>query len=133
MSRFVAITNTTRGERLAARARLANRWWSRLLGLLGRGPLREGEALVLMPCQAVHMFGMRFPLDVAFLDERGGVVAIYHGLTPGSRSRWHRQARVAVEMPEGTLARSGTQPGDVMTWQPAPIEVMEWRPLVEGV
>lgn len=133
MSRFIAITNTTRGQHLAGRARLANRWWSRLLGLLGRGPLREGEALVLMPCRAVHMFGMRFPLDVAFLDERGGVVAIYHGLAPGSRSRWHRQARVAVEMPEGTLARSGTQPGDVMTWQPASIEVMEWRPLVEGV
>lgn len=133
MSRFVAITNATRGQRLAHRARLAERWWSRLLGLIGRRALREGEALVLVPCRAVHMLGMRFPLDVAFLDERGGVVAIYHCLEPGSRSGWHRRARVAVEMPAGTLARTGTLPGDVMAWEPVSIEVMEWRPLVEGV
>lgn len=119
MSRYVAVTNLTRGRRIAERARLADGWWSRLRGLLGRGPLGPGEALMLVPCRAVHMFGMRYPLDVAFLDERGGVVALYHHLLPGSRSRWHRQAVIALEMPAGTIARTSTARGDLLQWQPA--------------
>lgn len=133
MSRVLSVTNVTRGQRLADRARLADRWWSRLRGLLGRGPLGAGEALLLVPCRAVHMFGMRFSVDVAFLDKRGGVVAIYHRLEPGARSKWHHQAAVALEMPAGTLANTGTQAGDTIEWQPVPVEAVEWRPLLEGL
>jgi uncharacterized membrane protein (UPF0127 family) len=118
MNRYLAVTNLTRGRRLADRARLADRWWSRLRGLLGRGPLCAGEALILLPCRAVHMLGMRFPLDVAFLDNAGSVVAAYHGLAPGSRSQWHRRALLALEMPAGTLAATGTLPGDTLEWGP---------------
>jgi uncharacterized membrane protein (UPF0127 family) len=112
MKRYWSVTNRTRSRRLADRAWLADHWWSRLRGLLGHGPLTTGEALMLVPCRAVHMFGMRFPLDVAFLDDRGGVIAVYHELPPGARSRWHRAATRALELPAGTLAATGTMPGD---------------------
>jgi len=131
--RYWSVTNRTRGRQIADRAWLADHWWSRLRGLLGHGPLRDGAALMIVPCQAVHMIGMRFPLDVAFLDEGGSVVAVYHQLQPGSRSGWHRMARIAVEMRAGTLARTGTQAGDVIEWRPVRVEVVEWRPLVEGM
>src|SRR5262249_60765479 len=87
----------------------ANRWWSRLLGLLGRRPLVQGEGLLLVPCRAVQMIGMRYAIDVAFVDRWGGVVATYHHLAPGSRSRWHRAAVVALEVPAGTLRATETQ------------------------
>jgi uncharacterized membrane protein (UPF0127 family) len=64
------------------------------------------------------MYGMRFPLDVAFLDVGGAVVASYPSLQPGSRTRWHRHAMHALELPAGTLAESGTVVGDTLVWSP---------------
>jgi uncharacterized protein len=96
---------------------VADGWWSRLRGLLGKPPLQPGEGLMLTPCTSVHMFGMKYPLDVAFLDREGRVVAAYRGLAPGGRSRWHREARHALELPSGTLAQHGIQEGDVLSWE----------------
>jgi len=120
MSGYLVVTNHTRGRRIGDRVRLADHWWSRLRGLLGRGPLDSGEGLLLAPCRAVHMFGMRYPLDVAFLDGTGAVVAIYHRLAPGSRSRWHRRAALALEVPAGTFETTDTQEGDALRWSHAP-------------
>lgn len=121
MSACIAVTNLTRRRCVGARVRLANRWWARLRGLLGRRPLAEGEGLMLVPCRAVHMFGMRYPVDVLFVDRTGGVVATYHRLAPGSRSKWHRGAVAALEVPAGTLATTETQPGDSLIWYPNPV------------
>ena len=114
--RYVEVTNATRGRVLGSRVAIADRWWSRARGLLGRSPLNEGEGLFLAPCRAVHMWGMRFALDVAFVDARGAVVALYHSLRPGSRSRWHREAHAALEFPAGTLDATGTAEGDALDW-----------------
>jgi uncharacterized protein len=114
------VTNVTRGRCVAAQVWLADRWWSRLRGLLGRSPLREGEGLMLTPCKAVHMLGMRYPIDVVFLDRQGGVVATYHRLEPGARSHWHQQAAVALELRAGTLQTTETCTGDALQWRPNP-------------
>jgi len=113
---YVEVTNATRGRVLGTRVAIADRWWSRARGLLGKSPLAQGEGLFLAPCRAVHMWGMRFALDVAFVDAYGGVVALYHGLRPGGRSRWHRDAHAALEFPAGTLEATGTCEGDALDW-----------------
>jgi len=114
--RLLRAENPARGSVLGTRIALADRWWHRLRGLIGRSGLDSGEGLVLRPCRAVHMAWMSFPLDVAFLDQRGGVVATYHGLAPGGRTRWHTEARDALELPVGTLARTGTVNGDTIVY-----------------
>lgn len=116
----LSVTNTHRNRSLGERVRLADRWWSRLRGLLGSAPLETGEGLLLVPCQSVHMFGMRFPLDVAFLDRQQCVVALYPDLAPGGRTRWHREARSALELPAGTLEATATRVGDVLVCSPSP-------------
>jgi uncharacterized membrane protein (UPF0127 family) len=60
------------------------------------------------------MLGMRFPLDVVFLDAGGAVIALYKDLRPGARTRWHRHALDALELPAGTLAATGTVEGDII-------------------
>ncbi|HKP48867.1 MAG TPA: DUF192 domain-containing protein [Gemmatimonadales bacterium] len=114
--RLLRVVNTRDDRELGGRVLLANRWLTRLRGMLARPAPLPGEGLLLSPCRSVHMFGMRYPLDVAFLDDRGGVVASYPALAPGARTRWHRQAVHALELPAGTLESSGTRVGDVLIW-----------------
>lgn len=114
--RYLRAENQARGTVLGTRIGLADRWWYRLRGLLGRASLEEGEGLLLRPCRAVHMAWMAFPLDVAFVDERGGVVASYRSLEPGGRTRWHSNAADALELPAGTLTATGTVEGDTIVY-----------------
>ena len=55
------------------------------------------------------------------MSPRNRVVAAYRGLGPGQRTRWHRAARAALELPPGTLATTGTEEGDVIEYQEAAI------------
>jgi uncharacterized membrane protein (UPF0127 family) len=119
VSDLVTVTNVSRGRILGTRVGVADGWWSRLRGLLGRPSPTEGEGLLLLPCRSVHMFGMRYPLDVGFLDRAGSVMAAYHTRPPGARSGWHRRAHAALELPAGTLRRTDTHEGDMLTWRSA--------------
>jgi len=59
-----------------------NRFWERHLGLLVRPPLRPEEALWLDPCGSIHTGGMRYDLDVAFLDFEQRILAVRRGVRP---------------------------------------------------
>ena len=115
--RYVRAVNRARGQSLGTRIGVADRWWLRLRGLGGRAGLAPGEGLLLRPCRAVHMMGMKFPLDVAFLDKGNRVVARYPRLLPGARTRWHRSALAVLELPAGTLDETGTMEGDLVEYQ----------------
>jgi hypothetical protein len=113
------IRNTTRDVVLARAAEHAARYWDRLVGLLGRDGLADGTGLVLDPCNSVHMWFMRFPIDVVFASDDDRVVAVVPGLRPWAMTRPYFGARVAIELPAGVIARSGTVPGDQLAREPA--------------
>jgi uncharacterized membrane protein (UPF0127 family) len=110
--KHVRVINATRGRELGSRVALANRWWPRLRGLIGRPRLEEGEGMLIEPCHGVHMFGMTYALDVALLDRDGEIVALYRDLAPGVRTKWYAAAHSALELPAGSLAATGTAIGD---------------------
>lgn len=97
--------------RVLASAEVADDRRTRARGLLGRDSL-DG-ALVLRPCRWIHTLGMRFPLDVAYLDADGVVVKTVH-------MRRNRvgvpvfRANVVVEASEGAFGRWGLRVGDVV-------------------
>jgi uncharacterized membrane protein (UPF0127 family) len=98
-----------RGDEVLAPADVADTRATRRRGLLGRDSI-DG-ALVLTPTRAVHTIGMRFDLDVAYLD-REGVVVDCHRM-PRRRiglPRW--RARSVVEAEAGAFARWLLRPGD---------------------
>lgn len=113
------VVNASRSTILGSRVRLLDNWWKRLKGFLGSPAPEPGEGVILTPCTAVHMYGMRYPLDVVFLDDRGVVVALYPELSPGSRTRVESRASHALELPSGAIATSGTELGDRVSWKPA--------------
>jgi len=104
--------NVTREQVLADRMDLAGTSGSRRKGLLGRETFERGEGIYLAPCQWVHMFGMKFAIDVAFLAKDGRVLHVHHALRPGTISKLIWRADGALELPAGTLADSGTVIGD---------------------
>jgi uncharacterized membrane protein (UPF0127 family) len=114
---LLQVVNADRGTALGSRIALASRWGQRLRGLLGRPGPGPGEGVLLAPCRSVHMIGMRYPIDVAFLDRDGRAVALYPGLRPGFRTAGHRRARYALELRAGALAASATAIGDRLVWQ----------------
>jgi len=109
---MLEVRNTTRDESLARRVMLADGWWTRLRGMMGRPEPVADEGMLLAPCQSVHMYWMKYPLDVAFLSSDGRVVATYHELAPSRRSKWHRNAEQALELKAGRLAATQTEVGD---------------------
>jgi len=84
---------------------------ARRRGLLGR----DGFAgvLVLAPCRQVHTFGMRFPIDVAFVARDGRVLRVAT-LAPGRVSRPVLRSRVVLEGPAGAFAPWGITRGAVL-------------------
>jgi len=113
----VRVVNRTREIPLGDRVRTAQTFLSRLVGLLGTAAIAEGEGLWIVPCRSVHTLGMRYPIDVAFLDARGVVVGTLEGLPPNRIGRVFRDARGALEMRAGTLAATGTAPGDRLEFE----------------
>lgn len=108
------ILNRTRGRVVAERAVAARRPWERARGLLGRSQLAEGEGLFIDPCNWIHSFGMRFPIDVVYLDREGRVVHLTVAQKVNRLGPYVRQARAALELPVGSIAGSGTQIGDIL-------------------
>src|SRR5262249_28093529 len=96
--------NATTGAVLAERLRPAHTHWTRLKGLLGSNGLEPGDGLWLKPCRQVHMIGMRFAIDVVFLDAANRVVRVIEGLAPGKISPKVADATSVLELPVGTLA-----------------------------
>ena len=111
------VVNRTRGILLGDKVRTARTFLSRLVGLLGTAAIADGEGLWIVPCRSVHTLGMRYPIDVAFLDARGVVVGTLEGLPPNRIGKVFREARGALELRAGTLAATGTVPGDRLEFE----------------
>jgi uncharacterized membrane protein (UPF0127 family) len=106
------------GTVLCERCECAERALPRLRGLLGRDGLAPGEGMLINPGPSVHMFFMRFPIDVVFLDREKTVVKVVHDLRPW-RTAGARKAVAALELPAGTAARYGIREGDTLTLEDA--------------
>jgi len=110
----VFIYNKTRETFVATEAKVADGYFSRLVGLLGktRRWARPGRGLWIVPSLGVHTIGMLFPLDVVFLDTRKVVVHVEEYLRPFRISAVNLKADSVVELPPHTIFRTGTRVGD---------------------
>lgn len=73
---------------------------SRLLGLAFLDCAEVGSGLLIPRCASVHTFGMRFALDVYFLDGRYSLCAVHREI-PARRVVSHRGAGAVLEIPSG--------------------------------
>lgn len=114
---MVAIVNSTRESRIAADAERATSFFARGRGLMLRSTFPEGSAIVIDPCSSIHMFFMRFPIDVLYLDHDDRVVRIQEGIKPWRVGPLRTGgAKYVIELPAGTVARTRTRAGDQIVY-----------------
>src|SRR5688572_15228020 len=89
---------------LCVRLVVADSRLARARGLAWRRRPPEGEALLFPRCRSVHTFGMRFPIDVVFLDRHGWPIEIRRAVKPGRVVSSNRAAAV-IEMRAGAADR----------------------------
>jgi hypothetical protein len=106
------VINVTKKTWLATKVRKADNFLTRLVGLLKRTNLGPEEALWLIPSKGIHTIGMKFPIDVVFLDRRNVVLGIISGLVPYRISAVSLRGHSVLELPKDTLKKSRTEVGD---------------------
>lgn len=85
---------------------------SRLKGLLGRDAIGPQEAMVITQCRSIHMFFMKFSIDVIFVDRKRRVVGLVKRIKPFLMSPYFWRATAAIELPEGMIDGTQTHVGD---------------------
>lgn len=110
------VLNRTRNAPLATALAVADTHWTRLRGLLGLGAddFRKGSGLWIVPCHGVHTLGMRFPIDVLYLDRAFKVITIKSGVRPWRFTPVLRQAASVLELPCGITLETKTVVGDTI-------------------
>ena len=83
------------------RVHVARTWRERRVGLAGLDGLPPDRGLHILRCPAVHTFGMRFPLDLIWLDGAGRIVRIDRDVPP-RRQRACLRARSVLECLAGS-------------------------------
>ena len=108
---FRRLTCPERGTVIAEKLGVADSFFSRLKGLLGRDALPQGEGLYIVPCDSIHMFGMKFPIDTVFVDRDLAVLEVVADVPIGGKASC-RGAHGVLELPAGTAERLGVAKGD---------------------
>lgn len=107
--RYVSVTNTTTGARLASHAAVAESFFARFLGLQFRRALPTGAGLVLLPTSSIHMFFMFMSIDAVFVNAENIVVRVARRLRPWTVGPIVPNALYCIELPAGVA--QGTEPG----------------------
>ncbi|MDI3340170.1 MAG: DUF192 domain-containing protein [Sphaerobacter sp.] len=108
----VRVLNADRGTVVAERVRVARRLWERGRGLMWCPPLPPGRGLLIDPCSSIHSMGMRFPIDVLYLNDEDVVVRLAEAMPPWRIGPLFTGARYVIELPPGSCRASGTVVGD---------------------
>ena len=111
------ILNQTQNSLIAEKGLLADTALSRLVGLLNRSSLSADEALIITHCRSIHMFFMRFAIDVIFADKKKRVVGLVKNIQPFQMSSYFFRAHYAIEACPGMIERSKTALGDELFWE----------------
>jgi uncharacterized protein len=116
--------NRTRGTVLCERLEVAASMAAQSRGLLGRDGLDAGAGMLFegsgfLPLMWMHMFFMRFAIDIVFLDQANRVRRINHSLKPWRVSSMVFGARKALELEAGAAARSQAMTGDQIEFEPS--------------
>jgi hypothetical protein len=104
------------GRVIAKKVGIAGSFVRRLIGLQWRRDLPDDEGLLIKPCNRVHSFNMKFPIDLVFVDDKGTVVELIPSFRPGQVSPKVSGTAGVLELSAGTADRVGLRREDRLTF-----------------
>lgn len=110
------VLNSTKNTLVAVECRVADSYFSRLVGLMGKKSLAPFHGLWITPCRDIHSCFMRFEFDAIFVDAENRVLHLVERMKPWRVSKFVKGGRAVLELPAGTIAATGTEVGDQLTW-----------------
>lgn len=108
------VINAASNITLANQVEMAEGLLARMKGLLGRKALGAGAGMCIKPCTGIHTFGMKFPIDVIFLDTDNKVLAVHGNLRPNHMTPVRLDAASVLELPAGVIESTSTAVGDTL-------------------
>jgi len=117
---LLKVVNLTNGIDIGKRIELADTFWLRFRGLLGRKSLSHMDGLLLQPCSSIHCLGMLFPIDAVFLDKDYRVLVVRDHMKPGAIAVC-KGADSVLELVAGEAEANSIHSGDQLQFQ----QVME--------
>ena len=94
---------TSNGEVLCHKMMVASNILDRMKGLMFSAELPDCDGFLISPCNSIHTFFMRYPLDIIFLDKNFKVIKVLYGLNPWRMSWIYFRSYQVLEMKAGTL------------------------------
>ena len=115
--RTVQVFNVSKAIIIAEQAKLASSLGQRLKGLLGCNSLSDNEAMILKPCNSIHTFFMRFPIDVLFLDRNMRIIRVIENMQPFRMCHIVWGSKLTIELPAGKISQTNTQLSDTIEFK----------------
>lgn len=104
---MLQLINKTKKIVIVEKLFIANSFWPRMKGLMGKKDLAEDEGLLLVPCNSVHSMFMRFPIDLLFLDRELKIIRIIERFKPWKATPIFRDCYQVVELRSGIVVKKG--------------------------
>ncbi len=102
---------------LVEEVELANHMVSRFMGLMFRKSMKDEHGLILIPCNQVHTFNMKFDIDVISLDKDNKVLEIYDSVKPNKVCKGVKNAKKVLELNPGIANKFGLSVGDICVFE----------------
>ncbi|MFT5426169.1 MAG: uncharacterized membrane protein (UPF0127 family) [Gammaproteobacteria bacterium] len=106
--------NQTKNDFLIQKVAKTSNFIDRMRGLLFSSPLKENEGLLIAPCSSVHTFGMRYAIDLVFLDKQLTVVKTVKSLKPWRMAA--SNAYMVLELAANSLDTLNLTTGQQLEW-----------------
>jgi len=95
----------------------ADRFFSRFLGLMFKKKMNDNQGLLIIPCNQIHTFNMRFDIDVLFISKENKIVHIEHSMKPGRATKMIKGSHSVLELCSGISEKNGVKIGDMLTFE----------------
>jgi len=107
----VQFLNTRTNQIIASKVTIADTFLSRLIGLLNKKELPDNTGLWIIPCNSIHTFGLKFNIDVIFLNKDNVIVYLIENMDKNKMSPIIFPAHSVLEVVPGSIKDSGTATG----------------------
>lgn len=108
------VVKDQQGQTIVDNLRIADTFFTRFKGLMGTKGLKEGEGLLIKPCNGIHMFWMTYSLDIIFLNDVCRVIRLIEGIKPWKVSPTVKDSHMILELPTGTIEKFNIEVGNTI-------------------